>query len=108
MDRRTRPSLLNGIMDKTLFTSAIYLREQFTLPVLIVEDEVDYGYRGFDPQAVRGALSSMVLEYGLSVLSTRDLDETVHMLVMMARQEQVGIPKISLIPKRKATSLADM
>jgi len=108
VDRRTGSSLLNGIMDKTLFTSAIYLREHFALPVLILEGEVNYEYRGFDPQAVRGAISSMVLEYGLTVLSTRDLDETAHMLIMMARQEQVGIPEISLIPKRKATSLADM
>ena len=108
VDRRTGSSLLNGIMDKTLFTCAIYLREHFALPVLILEGEVNYEYRGFDPQAVRGALSSMVLEYGLTVLSTRDLDETAHMLIMMARQEQVGIPEISLIPKRKATSLADM
>ena len=50
----------------------------------------------------------MMLLYGLSVLSTADVDETVHLIAMMARQEQVGIPEISLIPKRRATDLADM
>jgi len=108
IERRTGSSFLRGIMEKTLFTSSIYLREHFELPVLIIEGKVNYEYTGFDPQAVRGALSSMVLLYGLSVLATADLEETVQLITMMARQEQIGIPEISLIPKRKATDLPDM
>lgn len=108
IDRRTGSSFLNGIMDKTLFTSAIYLREHFQIPVLIIEGEVNYEYTMFDRRAIRGALSSMMLQYGLNVLSTPNLDETVALVAMMSRQEQIGIPEISLIPKRKATDLADM
>lgn len=108
IDRRTGNSFLQGIMDKTLFTSAIYLREHFSIPILIVEGEVNYEYTMFDPQRVRGALSSMMLLYGVSVLSTPNIEETVNLIVMMARQEQTGIREISLIPKRKATDLADM
>ena len=108
IERRTGSSFLRGIMEKTLFTSAIYLREHFTIPILIIEGEVNYEYSMFDPQAIRGAISAMMLQYGLNVLSTRDLEETVELITMMARQEQMGIPEISLIPKRKATSLPDM
>jgi ERCC4-type nuclease len=108
LERRTGSSFLRGITEKTLFTSAIYLREHFAIPVLIVEGEVNWEYTGFDPRAVRGALSSMIIQYGLTVLCTPSLDETVELIAMMARQEQVGIPEISLIPKRKATSLPDM
>ena len=108
IERRDGTTLLQGITDKQLFTSAIYLREHFELSVLLVEGEVDYEHTYFDPQAVRGAVSSMVLLYGMSVLATPDLDETVQLILMMARQEQIGIPEISLIPKRKATDLADM
>jgi len=108
VERRTGSSFLRGIMDKTLFTSAIHLSEHYSAPVLIVEGQVDYTYSHFDPQAVRGALTSMVLEYGLSVLATEDAEETVSLIGMMARQEQVGIPEISFAPKRKATGLADL
>ncbi|MBN1139432.1 MAG: hypothetical protein JXM73_22845 [Anaerolineae bacterium] len=108
VERRTGSRLLHGIQDKTLFTSAIYLREHFELPILIVEGEVNYEHTAFNPQAVRGALTSMILEYGLNVLSTRDLDDTVALIAMLARQEQLGIPEISLIPKRKATDLVDL
>jgi len=108
IERRTGSGFLRGIMEKTLFTSAIYLREHFNIPILIVEGEVNYEYTMFDPQAVRGALSSMMLLYGVNVLSTPNIEETVNLIVMMARQEQIGIRDISLIPKRKATDLADM
>ena len=64
VERRTGSGLLQGIMDKTLFTSAVYLHEHFQVAVLIVEGEVDYTYTRFDPQAIRGALSSMPLQYG--------------------------------------------
>lgn len=108
VERRTGSSFLMGIMDKTLFTSAIYLREHFRVPVLIVEGGVDFERRGFSPHAVRGALSSMMLVYGLSVLCTSDEEETAELLAMMARQEQTGVPEISLIPKRKAADLPDL
>ena len=108
IERRTGSTFLRGIMEKTLFTSAIYLREHFRMPVLIVEGQVNYEYSMFDPQAIRGALSSMMLMYAINVLSTPDLEETVNLIAMMARQEQIGIPDISLIPKRKATDLPDM
>ena len=108
IERRTGSSFLRGIMEKTLFTSAIYLREHFDIPILIVEGEVNYEYTMFDPQAIRGALSSMMLQYGLNVLSTSNVEDTVQLIAMMARQEQIGIPEISLIPKRKAVNLPDM
>ncbi len=108
IERRTGASFLKGIMDKTLFTSAIYLREHFEIPVLMVEGKVDDNYSMMTPAAVRGALSSMMLQYGISVLCTEDAEQTVELIAMMARQEQIGIPEISLIPKRKATSLDDL
>jgi ERCC4-type nuclease len=108
VERRTGSAFLRSIQDKILFTSAIYLREHFEIPILIVEGPVDYAYTAFNPQAVRGALCSMVIVYGITVLSTPGVDETVALLAMMARQEQTGVAEISLIPKRKATDLVDM
>ena len=108
VERRTGSSLLKGIVDKTLFTSAIYLREHFEIPILVIEGEVNYEYTSFNPQAVRGALSSMMTVYGVSVLSTPNIEETVALIAMMALQEQVGVADVSLIPKRKAMNLPDM
>ena len=87
VERRTGNSFVRGIMEKTLFTSAIYLREHFRLPILIMEGEVNYEYGGMDPQAVRGAMSSMMLLYGVNVLATPSPEETAHVIAMITRQE---------------------
>ncbi len=108
IERRTGGGFLKGIMEKTLFTSAIYMREHFRIPTLVVEGKINYEYSMMDPQAVRGALSSMMLLYGVNVVSTTDAADTTELITMMARQEQIGIPEISLIPKRKAVSVDDM
>ncbi len=107
IERRTGGGFIKGIMEKTLFTSAIYLREHFRLPVLVVEGQVNFDYTGFSPEAIRGALCSMMLEYAINVLATPNVEETAALIAMMARQEQLGIPEISLVPKRKAPDLPD-
>ena len=108
VERRTATNFLGGIMDKTLFTSAIFLREHWELPVLIVEGELSNYYAGFSPQAVRGALTAMLIEYGISVLRTEGLEETAEILGMLARQEQIGVSEVSLVPKRRAEALPDL
>jgi ERCC4-type nuclease len=107
-ERRTSSTFLRGIMDKTLFTSAVFLHEHWELPILIIEGEVYNYYAGFSPQAIRGALTSMVIEYGLNVLHSAGLEETAEILGMLAKQEQTGIPEISMVPKRKADELPDL
>jgi ERCC4-type nuclease len=108
IERRTASSFLRGIQDRTLFTSAIYLRERYSTAILLVEGQTDYSRTAFHPQAVRGALSSMAVVYGLTVLSTPDPQETAALVAMIARQVQVGVPQISLSAKRKATDLPDL
>jgi ERCC4-type nuclease len=108
IERRTASSLLRGIQDRTLFTSAIYLRERFATAILVVEGQIDYAHTAFRPQAVRGALSSMAVVYGITVLASPDLQETAALIAMIARQVQGGVPEISLNAKRKATDLPDL
>jgi len=108
IERRTGAALLRGIQDKTVFTSAIHLVDAFQTAVLLLEGAIDYTYSGFDPRVVRGALSALVVEYGMSVLPTPDAEETAQLIAMMARHELLGVPDISLVPKRKAVDLPDL
>jgi len=108
IERRTSSTFIRGIQDKTLFTNAIDMREQFEIPILILEGNVNFEYSGFQPQAVRGAMTALVLVYGITVLSSPNSEETACLIAMAARHEQVGVPEISLIPKRRAASLPDM
>jgi ERCC4-type nuclease len=109
IDRRTVMDFVNAIADKRLFVDAIELGESFTLGIVIVEGEDLYGsMRSFHPNAIRGALSALMIQYGLSVLRTADETDTAAIIAMMAQHEQQGVPEISLHPKRKAADVPDM
>lgn len=108
IQRKTAHEFINSIQTKELFLQAQELRENYQIGVVIVEGESLEGLRDFHPNAVRGALSSLVIQYGLSVLSSPSAEETAALVLIMARQEQIGIPEISLHPKRKALDLPDM
>jgi len=108
VERRAGMQFALGIQDKSLFLSAIFLRETYETPLFLLEGDVLGPHTGFTPQALRGALSALVLEYGVNVIWSRDADETASLLAMMARQAQHGVPEISLVPKRKAVALPDL
>jgi len=106
VERKTALDFLRSIADKRLFNQALEMAEKFEKRVLIVEGGRLYSSSGFHPNAVKGALCAMAVQFGISVLQTRTPEETAALLAAMARQEQVGLKEISLRPKRRASSLA--
>jgi ERCC4-type nuclease len=109
IDRKTVIDFVNAIADRRLFVDAIDLGESYDLGIALIEGEDLYGsVRSFHPNAIRGALSALMIQYGLSVLRTDSDRETAALIAMMAQHEQEGVPEISLHPKRKAVDLPDM
>ncbi|MEM2905248.1 MAG: ERCC4 domain-containing protein [Candidatus Bathyarchaeia archaeon] len=106
VERKTASDFLRSIADKRLFNQALEMAEKFERRVLIVEGGRLYSSSGFHPNAVKGALCAMAVQFGISVLQTRTPEETAALLATMAKQEQVGMRGISLRPKRRATSLS--
>lgn len=106
-ERLTTQQFTRGIVTKTLFMTARDLQATVPAPLFIVEGEDFYQYGGMHPNAVRGALSALVVEYGASVLRTTDPADSTALISMMARHSQFGVPEISVAAKRKAESPAD-
>jgi ERCC4-type nuclease len=106
-ERFTTAQFGRAIVRKTLFLTALDLRAQDGEPIFVIEGADFHEYGSLHPNAVRGALSALVIEYGGSVLRTSDPEDTAELLTMMARHAQFGVPEISLAAKRKADSPAD-
>ena len=60
-------------------------------PVFVLEGDVLRASTSFNPQAIRGALSALMLEYGVNVVSTHDSDETAPLLAMMTRHAPLSL-----------------
>jgi Fanconi anemia group M protein len=74
---------------RSLFDQMGDLSSSYARPLLILEGEREALYStGVHKNAVRGALASVVVDYGVPVLFTADEDETAETLAVVARREQ--------------------
>jgi Fanconi anemia group M protein len=74
--------------DRSLFEQVRDLSRHYARPVVVVEGTDLYGSRNVHPDAIRGALSALVVDFGVSVLRTEDEADTADLLGVVARREQ--------------------
>ncbi|WP_336001289.1 DEAD/DEAH box helicase [Halorientalis halophila] len=74
--------------DRSMFEQVGDAGRHYARPVVIVEGADLYGERNVHPNAIRGALSSLAVDFGASVLRTEDEDDTADLLEVIATREQ--------------------
>ncbi len=108
IERKTTNDFLNSIIDKRLITQLIALKENFQLPLLVIEgSENIYSLRNFHPNSIRGMLASIAIDFQIPILFTRNLKDTAALLVIMAKRLEKPIKNISLLKKRKPLTLKE-
>jgi len=81
-------SLLGGD-DRSVFEQVGDLARHYSRPIVVVEGEGDiYAERNVHPNAIRGALASLAVDFGASVLRTKDASDTADLLEIIAAREQ--------------------
>ncbi|GAA0649783.1 DEAD/DEAH box helicase [Salarchaeum japonicum] len=81
-------TLLGG--DRSVFEQATDLVRHYDRPVYVIEGDDLYGARNVHPNAIRGALASLAVDYGVSVLRTEDESDTADLLETIAGREQLS------------------
>lgn len=89
IERKTAKDFVDSIIDKRLFKQARELSEEFKRPLLILEgDDI---YNGMiHPNAVRGTLAAIAIDFGISIIPTRNSQDTAAMIKRIAVREQNG------------------
>ncbi|MBP5699938.1 MAG: DEAD/DEAH box helicase [Methanobrevibacter sp.] len=105
IERKTAKDFVDSIVDKRLFKQARMMMEEFKKPVMILEGD-DF-YSGFiNPNAIRGAMTSIALDYGISIIPTRTAEDTAAMIKRIAIREQKGEKRsIQIRTERKPQNL---
>ncbi len=88
IERKTHKDLVNSIIDKRLFEQAKDLKEHFKNPIIIIEGRRNL-QRNLHPNALRGALASIILSYEIPILYTKNEEETAAMIYRIAYREQI-------------------
>ncbi len=79
-------TLLDG--DRSLFEQIGDLSRAYARPILILEGDGLYEERNVHPEAIRGALASLAVDFDVSVLQTAGETETGELLHTIASREQ--------------------
>ncbi len=110
IERKTDMDFLDSIIDKerNIFRQLSDLARTYERPVLIIEGENLYTGRQLHPNAIRGVLASIVTDFGVPILNTRDEAETAEMIGTIARREQEDKKRTpSLHGKKTAMTLKE-
>jgi Fanconi anemia group M protein len=80
----------------------------YARPVVVIEGGNLYGERSVHPNAIRGALSALAVDFGASVLRTGDEDETTDLLAVIATREQEQEDReVSVHGEKQSKTLAE-
>lgn len=89
IERKTAKDFVDSIIDKRLFKQARELSEEFKKPILILEGDDLYGGM-VNANAIRGSIASIALDFGISIIPTRNAQDTAAMIKRIAIREQNG------------------
>ncbi len=108
IERKTQSDFISSIIDRRIIRQLVELKENFSVPLLIIEgSENMYTLRNFHPNAIRGMLASIAIDFQVPIIYTKSPKDTVALLEVMARRLEKPRPLISMMKKRKPTTIKE-
>jgi Fanconi anemia group M protein len=87
IEYKTVPDFVDSLLDKRLFTQLRNMKK-YSRQIIILEGEEDiFSQRNLHPNAIRGMLAAIAIDYCIPIIYTKDADESALMLAMIAKRE---------------------
>ena len=90
IERKTHDDFVNSIIDGRLFAQAKDLTENFEKPIIIVEG---YSNRDINENALKGTIASLITDFNITILNTRNHFDTAKTIFWIAKKEQEGMKR---------------
>jgi Fanconi anemia group M protein len=110
VERKTVADFLDTLTggDRSLFEQVGDAARHYARPVVVIEGEGLFGERNVHPKAIHGALASLAVDFGASVMRTADEGETADLLEVLAEREQdEGDREVSVHGEKQSRTLAE-
>jgi len=88
VERKTARDFVDTLINRDLLGQSKALAEAVPRPVFVIEGGDIFSQRDVNPNALRGVLAALTIDMGISLLFTRDEEETAHMLFVIAKREE--------------------
>ncbi len=107
IERKSANDFIQSIIDGRLFDQVERLKKAYEKPIIIIEGEL-YGIRNVHPNAIRGAIAAVTLDWGVPILFSSGKEETAQFIYLLAKREQEERKKeVRLRSEKKALTLAE-
>lgn len=107
IERKSANDFIQSIIDGRLFDQVERLKRAYEKPVIIIEGQL-YGIRNVHPNAIRGAIAAVTLDWGVPILFSSGPEETAQFVYLLAKREQEERKKeVRLRSEKKALTLAE-
>ncbi len=106
VERKSVSDFLDTLVggDRSMFEQVGEMASHYARPVVIIEGEGDlYEERNVHPNAIRGALASLAIDFDASILRTDGEDDTADMLAVLAEREQAESDRAVSVHGEKST-----
>ncbi len=100
LERKTVTDFVKSIIDKRMFRQAEEMVE-YKRAILVIEGDGLFDLPGIHPNALMGAIASLILDYGLIIISTKDAGETARLISGIDKKEGKKKHEIPLRSKKK-------
>jgi Fanconi anemia group M protein len=103
VERKTHSDFISSIIDGRIFFQAKKMRKNFKKPIVIIEG---YSNRPINENAYRAALASLVVNFDISLISTRNELDTARTIYWIAKKNQEEkMQEVSIKVGRKSKNL---
>ncbi|MEK6916549.1 MAG: ERCC4 domain-containing protein, partial [Nanoarchaeota archaeon] len=93
LEYKTIPDFVDSLIDKRLF-SQLKDMQKYKKQLIILEGDDDlYSQRQLHPNAIRGMLAAITIDYGVPILTTKNTEDTALLMAMIAKREQTDDKK---------------
>lgn len=108
IERKTQTDFLNSIIDKRILNQLVNLKENFEVQLLIIEGEENiYELRNFHPNAIRGMLTAIALDFQIPILYTRNVNDTAALLISIYKRLERPKRILGVLTRRKPLTLKE-
>lgn len=107
IERNSANDFIQSIIDGRLFDQVKRLKEAYSRPIMIVEGSL-YGIRNVHPNAIRGAIAAVTVDFGVPIIFSSTPEETAQYIFLIAKREQEEREKpVRIRSEKKALTLAE-
>jgi Fanconi anemia group M protein len=107
VERKTARDFVDTLINRDLLGQVKAMAETALRPVLIIEGGDLYAQRDIHPNAIKGVLAALTVDMGVSLLFTKDDQDTAQMLFVLAKREESERGERKVHPRKSHRSFRE-